>query len=136
MKTHIRMFGLMLAAAGVVLAGSLQAASREQKSVAYQVDGVVRDGQIVVKVGSADSTVRYFLGSPEKAIERNQWVYTGYRARSDNTDTLDCERLVITFVKGRVADIKLVNNRALELIAARAKARSLEEKSILMAREN
>ncbi len=50
------------------------------------------------------------------------WVFTGYRADLDLANQRGCDKVVITFVNNKVADLQLVNRPAVGVIAARLRA--------------
>jgi hypothetical protein len=50
------------------------------------------------------------------------WVFTGYRADLDLANQRGCDKVVITFVNDKVADLQLVNRPAVGAIAANLRA--------------
>lgn len=122
MKTHYKAIALMLSGLGLLIASSLQAAPESESAAMYPVSCVRQQGSKVVEIGTADSTVRYFLGQPDRRPLPHIWIYTGFRADTDRANADECTVLVLQFIDRRVSAIRLTNPRAKELIVARCKA--------------
>lgn len=121
MKANVSSLTLLVAALGCFLAASLQAAPQRPSATAYAVDHITRDGAVVVKVGTADSTVCRWLGTPDRKIGDDVWVYHHFRASLEEAQENDCRTLLLTVTNGRVAQILIVNERAFASIAAATK---------------
>jgi hypothetical protein len=74
-----------------------------------------------IQRGATQSTVRLLMGRPSRELSPDIWIYGGYYANLDLANEQRCDTLVITFVQDKVADLKLVNKRAIGVIAANAK---------------
>ena len=118
MKTRILSAIVFVAALGGFLAGPLSAAPQKSASKAYSVQAVARDGATVVKVGSADSTVCRWLGEPDRRLPGDVWAYFHFAGSREEAKEEGCSILLLTIANGKVADIKLVNDRALTVIVA------------------
>ncbi len=118
MKTRILSSLALVAALGGFSAGPLSAAPEKSASKAYQVQAVTRDGATVVKVGTAVSAVDRWLGMPDRKITNDVWAYFHFSGALAEAKEAGCSTLLLTIANGRVADIKLVNDRALSVIVA------------------
>ena len=58
------------------------------------------------------------MGSPLRKISPDVWVYNHCRADLALPNDLQCDNLVVTFAQDRIVDLKLVNVRAVQVIAA------------------
>ncbi len=118
MNTRILSSLALVAALGGFSAVPLSAASEKPVSKAYQVQAVTRDGATVVKVGTAVSTVARWLGMPDRKITHDVWAYFHFSGALEEAKEAGCSTLLLIIANGRVADIKLVNDRALTVIVA------------------
>jgi hypothetical protein len=118
MKTRILSAIVFVAALGGFLAGPLSAAPDKTPAKAYSVQAVTRDGAIVVKVGSSDTTVNRWLGTPDRKLAGDVWAFFNFVGSREEAKAEGCSTLLLTIANGRVADIKLVNDRALNVIVA------------------
>lgn len=121
MKTNVSSLTLLVAALGCFLAASLQAAPQSPPATAYAVDHINRDGANVVMVGTSDSTVCRWLGTPDRKIGNDVWVYNHFRASLEEAQENDCRTLLLTVTNGKVGQILIVNDRAFASIAAATK---------------
>ena len=55
-------------------------------------------------------------------LSSDVWVFTGYRADLDLANQRGCDKVVITFVHDKVADLQLVNRPAVGVITAGLRA--------------
>lgn len=118
MKTRIRSVIVLVAALGGFLVGPLSAASQKPASKAYSVQAVTRDGATIIKVGTAESTVDHWLGTPDRKITDDVRAYFHFVGSRDEAKEAGCSTLLLTIANGRVADIKLVNDPALAVVVA------------------
>lgn len=118
MKTRTLTSIILVAALGGFLAGPLSAAPDKTPAKAYSVQAVTRDGATVIKVGSADTTVNRWIGTPDRIIGGDVWAFYHFASSREEAKTEGCTTLLLTMANGRVADIKLVNDRALTVIVA------------------
>lgn len=132
MNTRISLLALLLAASGSITP-LLQAAAPEIGPMAFPVAKVVHNGETLVMVGTAESSVCYNLGSPNRKLNDNVWIYNGFKANLERANDQRCDTLLVEFQGGRVADIKLINPRAVRVLVAQAKRGPLAEKRIYVA---
>ncbi len=132
MNTRIPLLALLLATGGA-FTPVLQAAAPKTGPMAFPVAKVVHDGETLVVVGTAESAVRYNLGSPNRKLNDNVWIYNGFKANLRRANDQRCDTLLIEFHHGRVADIKLVNPRAVRVLVAHARRGPLAERKIYVA---
>jgi hypothetical protein len=118
MKTHISIlvFATLLAAAS-----SLAAASKSPSAFVHSVRSVEHRDYTIVR-GDASSLVLEALGAPARKLDGNVWIYPGFNAGAAQSKDDDCSTLMVTFTNGRVSDLKLVNDRAVAVIARRIEA--------------
>ena len=95
------------------------AASPAKQALSHPVGSVARFGNIVVTRGSSVSDVATSLGWPHSKLSAHVWAYKGFNGGSEQHRDDDCSTLLVTFVEGRVVDLKLVNDRAEKVLAAR-----------------
>jgi hypothetical protein len=114
---------LILAAALSVSA--LSAASNNTSAIAYSVNTAtsVSSGFEKVSLGATQGAVMRVLGSPALEISPDTWVYHNYHADLDLANDQGCDTMVISFVQGKVVNMKLVNHTAAVFIAANVKVR-------------
>ena len=103
----------------------LSAAEKNTHPIGYRVNmlTLASDGYLPIASGTARSTVERKMGSPFREISPDVWLYHNYRADLDLANEQGCDTLVVTFAHDRIVDLKLVNLRGAEIIAA-----SLEHK--------
>jgi hypothetical protein len=133
MKTNLASLALFVAAFGCFITASPQAAPRRSHPTAYTVDHISRDGAIIIKIGTAESTVRRWLGTPRRKVGDDVWVYHHFRASLEEAQENDCRTLLLTIANGKVAQILLVNLPAAEEIAAMMKMEPDSSARILIA---
>jgi len=121
MKTLILPSIVLAAALGGFLASPLSASSEKPISKAYAVQTVTRDGAAIVTVGTTEFTVNRLLGRPDRKLTRDVWAYFRFVGSRDEAQQDGCSTLLITIANGRVADMKLVNNHAMDVIVAHLK---------------
>ncbi|MBK8475820.1 MAG: hypothetical protein IPL39_05770 [Opitutaceae bacterium] len=131
MNSSISLLGLLLA--GCCMGPALQAGALKVGPIAFPVDKVVRSGETIVTIGTHESSVRYNLGSPDRTLEDNVWVYSGFKANLDQANDQHCDTLLVEFQGRRVADIKLINPRCVRVLVAQAKRGPLAEKKFYVA---
>lgn len=118
MKTRVSSLIVFVAALGGFIVGPLSAAPQRTPAKAYSVQAVSRDGVIVVKVGSSDSAVTRWLGRPDRTLGDDVWAYFHFVGSREEAKAEGCSMLLLTIANGKVADIKLVNHPALDVIVA------------------
>ena len=116
----------LLVLAAALSASALSAASKDTPAIAYSVNAVtsVFSGYEKVSLGASQATVRWVLGSPRQELAPDIWVYHNYHADLALANEQGCDTVVITFARGKVSDIKLVNDRAAKSIAANVHVQS------------
>lgn len=124
MKTRLL---LLLALAASV--PSFAETPRPAVSLAHEHSANVPSAFVVGKVnvsdntnlerGATEMTVRRLLGSPVKELSPDVWIYSGFQPDvPEHTQSYGCDNLLVTFADGKVVDLKMVNLRATEVIAA------------------
>ena len=101
----------------------LSAAAPNHHPCAYAVRTVYVDpasGADRIAHGTSKTAVLEMIGSPVRGLAPEVWVYRGFRADLDEANDEDCRMLVITFARGEVADLKLVNEPAVAILASTA----------------
>jgi hypothetical protein len=98
----------------------LSAAEKNTRPIGYRVNmlTLASDGYLPIASGTARSTVERKMGSPFREISPDVWLYHNYRADLDLANEQGCDTLVVTFAHDRIVDLKLVNLRGAEIIAA------------------
>lgn len=109
----------------LLLAAALSVAALTPLTAAPAPSGVVPTAYSVsrVDVNSSESitrgatawTVLRLLGTPRQKLSSDTWIYTGFHADFEPANDQQCDKLILTVVRGEVTDIKLVNNHAVEL---------------------
>ncbi len=108
---------------------SLSAASKDSHPAAYAVRQVFVDpasGSDQITRGTSRTAVVQLMGSPIRELSSDVWVYRGFHADLDAANDADCSTLVITFVHGEVANLKLVNQSAVSILASNANTKRAE----------
>ena len=129
MKTRIASVLILAAALSTSAFVPLSAASKDNRPVAYAVGTVYLDasrGLDEIAHGTSKAAVLQLIGSPRQALTSDVWVYRGFRANLDAADTRDCSTLVITFTRGEVASLKLMNQAAVGIIAMQSNPKAAE----------
>ncbi len=72
--------------------------------------------------GDTLMTARRLLGAPHRQLSANVWVYYGFHP--ETPDAIGCDTLVVTFAQNKVSDLKIVNERAVQVMAANLKPAS------------
>ena len=121
MKTNATSLKLFVATLGFFLAAALPAAPASTHAAAYSVKNITRNDLVVIQVGSSTSTVYQSIGYPQRKLSDDVWVYFNFRGSLDEAQNQDCGTLLLTFSNGKVAQIMLVNDRALNTVAAAMK---------------
>jgi hypothetical protein len=126
MKTNISSVLILAAALSASALIPLSAAPAPQGVVpmAYSVSRVDVNSSESITRGATAWTVLRLLGNPRQKLSSDTWVYYGYHADFEPANDQQCDKLILTVVRGEVTDIKLVNDHAVELIAAHAKTKS------------
>ena len=92
--------------------------------MAYSVSRVDVNRSQSITRGATAWIVQRLLGSPRQKLSSDTWVYYGFHADLGTANDQQCDKLILTVVRGEVTDIKLVNDHAAKLIAAHAKTRT------------
>ncbi|MEO7413887.1 MAG: hypothetical protein ABIZ81_11065 [Opitutaceae bacterium] len=124
MKTKLLL--LALVASVSALAGtpnytiSLAATAPQDAPYGFVVRQVTSSPNTEIERGTTQMTVQRLLGTPQRQLSPEVWVYSGYHpVPSNDSHALSCDRLIITFSAGRVVDLKIVNPAAVQVFAAR-----------------
>jgi len=117
MKTNPK--SVLLASLLSALAGSsLPAAPAEVPARAVRINAVEQSNRILVEPGTTEFTVRRLLGEPRHKLNPDNWVYDRFFPSDSKVAADDCSTLLVTFAQGKVAELKLVNERAVKVITA------------------
>jgi hypothetical protein len=133
MKTNATSLKLFVATLGFFLAAALPAAPASTPAAAHSVKYITRNDVVVIQVGSSTSAVYQQIGYPKRKLSDDVWVYFDFRGPLDEAQNQDCGTLLLTFANGRVADIKLVNDRALNVIVAQMKVHPVISQGVFVA---
>lgn len=83
---------------------------------------IVRQGQHAEIVrGTSQMTVCRLMGPAQRELSPNVWAFAGYHPHVKAGEDRGCDTLLITFTDGRVSELKIVNARAAQIIAAQLK---------------
>lgn len=131
MNTRISLLTLLLAA-GCILPPPLHAGPRAP-GAAFSVTKVLRSGETIVKIGTAESTVWHFLGFPDRKLGDNVHIYNGFKGNLPEAQDKGCDTLVITFEQDRVVDIKLINPKGVRVLVAASNRGALNQNRVYVA---
>lgn len=125
MKTRlVSLLALLVALSASALAASDSATPAAPAAYAFNVE-VVRQGQHAeITRGTTQMTVRRLMGPAQRELSPNVWAFAGYRPNVKAGEDRGCDTLLITFTDGRVSELKIVNARATQIIAAQLKEAS------------
>jgi|NGEPerStandDraft_6_1074524.scaffolds.fasta_scaffold33298_1 hypothetical protein len=133
MKTRIASVLILAAALGTSALLPLSAASKDNLPTGYSVSKInfpssdfPRSGITHIARGTSKGIVSSLMGSPFREVSPDVWFYHGYKADLDVANEQDCDVMVITFAQGKVADLKLVNEHAVRIIAANSTFKQAE----------
>jgi hypothetical protein len=120
MKTSSVSVLILAAALSASALVPLSAAEKNSLPIGYRVSvlTLASEGYIRIAPGTARSTVERMMGSPFREISPDVWIYHNYRADLDLANEQHCDTLVVTFAHDRIVDLKLVNPRGAQVIAA------------------
>lgn len=121
MRTHASL-ALVLAALATAAVSSTFAAPAAKPARAHPVGAVERSSSATIVPGSPVIAVYQTLGAPTGKLDNDVWVYRGFNAGAAQSRHDDCDTLMVSFVNGRVSDLRLVNDRALVVLAQRIEA--------------
>jgi hypothetical protein len=119
MKTRPFSILLLLTAFTLPFATSMAASNPKISApIAYPVRAVEVDenGTTIVR-GMTQIAILRLLGSSYRKLSDDSWMYRGYSSSHGPAQQRGCNQLVITFAKGKVVDINLVNRNAALLMA-------------------
>lgn len=120
MNIPLRYPTLSLAVLGVILASPLRAASASTPPMMYHVNQVWSgDGLNIIKLGAHENSIRFRYGRPAYQPAENVWILHGFTGNLEEAKALNCRNLLVTFKDHRVASIKLINDKAVNVIRAR-----------------
>jgi len=122
MKTQIAsLFALLVALNSSVLAAPSSATAAASTPFGFNVDKIVQPINDEIARGATEMTVLHMMGTAMSKLSPNVWVYFGYHPIVADGQNRGCDTMVITFVDGKVSDLKIVNARATMVIAANLK---------------
>ncbi|MBI5692197.1 MAG: hypothetical protein HZC55_19110 [Verrucomicrobia bacterium] len=111
--------GLILAAALAASRNPVGAAVATGSALSHPVGAVERSSSVTIVRGTPLVDVSRALGEPAVKLDNDVWVYRGFHGGAEQSRHDNCDTLMVTFVDGRVSDLRLVNNRALVILAQR-----------------
>lgn len=120
MKINASSLRAMLPLVGVLalVPASLPAAPSQPSAYAFSVDAVHQSGDTLERGSTALKMLR-LLGTPDRRISDNVWVYLNHRADLPQPGECGCDTLIVTLNRSQqIEEMKLVNPRAATLIAA------------------
>ena len=130
MKTRSNALVILATALGFAIAGPLSAAPKQKPAYSHSVGSVERYGNTLVARGYAMHNVERSLGAPHLKLSADVWAYyqinAGYAQSADD----DCTTLLITFVQGRVTDLKLINDRAKKIYVAQLRTKATDKTQV------
>lgn len=122
MKTRLSL--VLLLAAMTAVASPLSAGTKTSFAVAHPVTSVERNSSSTIERGSTLMEVFLGLGAPARKLNADTWLYTGFNGGTAQPSQDDCSLLIVSFKNARVTDLRLVNNRAEQVIAAQLQRKS------------
>jgi hypothetical protein len=120
LRSHLLVLVTTLSASALL---PLSAAANDRVPRAYPVHNFTSATGDVITAGDTAATVRSILGHPLKELAPDVWTYRSYRANLDLANEQGCDTIVITFAHNKVIDMKLVNDRAIAVLAASSNAK-------------
>jgi len=128
MNTRIASVLIFAAALSSSALTPLSAASKNDRPTGYPVSRInfPSSGFEHIAPGATQGAVFWLMGSPTQTVSPEVWIYSGYQANLDLANEQNCNTLVITFAKGKVVDMKLVNKPAVSIIAANPSSKQPE----------
>ena len=114
---------LFVAALGLAFPRSVSATPPPDQAYTHSVGAVDRSSSASVVRGSPMHEVLRVLGGPRRKLGDDVWIYRNFHPANAQSPGDTCSTLVITFVKGEVSDLQLVNDRAEIILAARFQAK-------------
>ena len=76
-------------------------------------------GEQIERGATRAYVARVMSGQSRQELTSDVWVYSGYHAELDAANEQGCGTMIITFANDKVVDLKLVNKRAVAVIAAK-----------------
>jgi hypothetical protein len=128
MKTYTSSVILIAAALNAFALIPSSLAADRASATAYSVSEVnpTSRGNDTITRGASQAFVWLTMGQPFRKISPDIWLYHGFQANLDAANEEGCDTLVVTFEKDRVVDLKLVNPRAITILAANVKLNRTE----------
>ena len=121
MKTRVTSLLVLLAALGAPALAPLSAAPAETSADGFTIEKVARGDAAEITRGVTPMTVLRLMSSPQRKLTPDVWVYQNHHVASAAADARGCDTLVLTFVDGKLSELKIVNARAVAVIAANLK---------------
>jgi hypothetical protein len=128
MKTRLASVLILAAALSSSALIPLSAASKNNAAIGYPVRliDLPSCGQEQIARGATQGMVSRLMGSPLRELAPDVWVYRGYHADLDLANDQGCDIIVVTFTKGKVTDLKLVNQSAVSILMAKSQSKPAE----------
>lgn len=122
MKTRLAaLLTLVLPLSACALANSASTAPSASRACAFHVDTVRQPTGGEITRGTTQLTVRRLMGPALRELSPDVWAYADYHPHGAAGQDHGCDTLLITFTRGQVSDLQVVNRAAAEIIAAHAK---------------
>ena len=127
MKTRLLSPASLIAVLIACLSLPVTAAPGQIAPTAFSVRAVTQDHERIIERGNTAVRVLQRLGSPQRKLDDDTWVYFNFRGSDARTAERGCTSLVVTLARNRVSSIKLVNDRALAILAANLEQKGAAE---------
>lgn len=95
-------------------------ASETITPVAISINKVHAENASVMR-GDSLRTVQETLGMPYRRLSSDVHLFIGYHTDLPGSDGSSCNVLMVTYTKGKVTDLKLLNSTACRLLATNLK---------------
>ena len=118
MKTNSPSVLAFLTAVSTLAVAPLSAAPSDAIPFGVGINQVNCYANAPIARGATKLAVLRVLGAGYRALSPDVWVYQNRHADSEAANAKGCDVLVLTFVDGQVAELKVVNSRAVALIAS------------------
>ena len=127
MKTRLVSTTTLIAVLSAFLNLSSAAVPGQFAPTAFSVRSVTQDHERIIERGNTAVKLLQRLGSPQRKLDDDTWVYFNFRGSDARTAERGCTSLVVTLARNRVMSIKLVNDRALAILAANLEQKGAAE---------
>jgi hypothetical protein len=124
MKTLTSFIPILVAVFSTALACPPYTTSKVTRAASHSVKLVQRTSrENVIVRGASAFEVAQVLGTPDRKLGNDVWIYHNYDAGFDQSPECDCSILVVTLTADRVTDLQLVNRQAVTVFAKQMDSR-------------